>query len=75
LAFASREAAFHNLERDALFVCPGISDKLIVDVFPQLAVPFQIDLHGHLLTLVVGNELNAFLHFSSLMGSNDDRAG
>jgi hypothetical protein len=75
LALASFEAALHNLKWDAFFVCPGICDKVIVDVFPQLAVPFQVDLHGHLLTLVVGNELNAFHHFSSLTGSNDDGTG
>jgi hypothetical protein len=75
LALASFEAAFHNIKRDALFVCPRICDKLIVDVFPQLAVPFQVDLHGNLLPLVVGNELNTFHRFSSLTASNDDRTG
>jgi hypothetical protein len=75
LALASFEAAFHNIKRDALFVCPGICDQLIVDVFPQLAVTLEVDLHGNLLAFVVGNELNAFHHFSSLTDSNDDRTG
>jgi hypothetical protein len=40
LALASFDPAFDSLERDAFLVCPRICDKLIVDVFPQLAVPF-----------------------------------
>jgi len=73
LALASIEAAFHNLKWNAFFVFPRICDKLIVDVFPHLTVTGEIDLHRHLLTFVVGNELNAFHYFSSLTDSNDDR--
>jgi hypothetical protein len=32
LALASFEAAFHDIKRDAFFVCAGIRDELIVDV-------------------------------------------
>jgi|GEM_PF-6515802 len=65
LALTSFEAVFHNVKRDAFFVCPRICHKLIVDVFPQLAVAFQIDLYGYFLTLIVGNELDAFHRVSS----------
>src|SRR6266540_4765133 len=62
---AASEAPRDHVERDALFMCARRGDELIVNVFPQRAVTFEIDLHGDLLALLVGDEMNAFHRCSS----------
>jgi hypothetical protein len=52
------------LKWDALFVCAGSRNELVMDVFPQLAIALEIDLHSDLLALLVGNEMNPFHRFS-----------
>lgn len=71
---ASRDQTLPDFaQRNSLILLALFGDELVVKVFPDLAMEFEIDLHGDFLALVVRNELNPFHAFSFVTSKNNDR--
>lgn len=57
---APLQTALHDREINARLARARIGDQVIVEVFPQFTISFEIDHHRDLLALLVRDEVNAF---------------